>query len=47
MLKFRPLNDLISFLDPLLGAKGCDAEVTQLGAIDLGTEVRLSLATTC
>jgi hypothetical protein len=36
----------MSFLDPLLGAVACDAEVTQLGAIGYGAEVRASLAQT-
>jgi hypothetical protein len=30
----------MSFLDPLLGAVACGAEVTQLGAIGYGAEVR-------
>jgi hypothetical protein len=34
----------MSFLDPLLGAIFYGAEVTQLGAIDLGAEVRAALA---
>jgi hypothetical protein len=46
MLTFRPLNNLILFLDLLLGVKGCGTEVTRLGVIDLGVEVRPSLATT-
>jgi hypothetical protein len=32
-------------LDPLLGAIACGAEVTWLGATDLGAEVRAPLAT--
>jgi hypothetical protein len=36
----------MSFLDPLLGAVACGAEVTQLGAIAYGAEVRASLAQT-
>jgi hypothetical protein len=31
------------FLDPLLGAVACGAEVTQLGAIGYGAEVRAAL----
>jgi hypothetical protein len=34
----------MSFLDPLLGAIGYGAEVTQLGAIAYGAEVRAALA---
>jgi hypothetical protein len=34
----------MSFLDPLLGAVACGAEVTQLGAIGYGAEVRAALA---
>jgi hypothetical protein len=34
----------MSFLDPLLGAISYGAEVTQLGATDLGAEVRAALA---
>jgi hypothetical protein len=34
----------MSFLDPLLGAVACDAEVTQLGVIGYGAEVRAALA---
>jgi hypothetical protein len=34
----------MSFLDPLLGAIGYGAEVTQLGDICYGTEVRAALA---
>jgi hypothetical protein len=30
----------MSFLDPLLGAVACGAEVTQLGAIGYGAELR-------
>jgi hypothetical protein len=36
----------MSFLDPLLGAVAYDAEVTQLGAIGYGAEVRAALAQT-
>jgi hypothetical protein len=36
----------MSFLDPLLGAIAYVAEVTQLGAIGLGAEVRATLAQT-
>jgi hypothetical protein len=36
----------MSFLDPLLGAIGYDAEVTQLGAICYGAEVRAAMAQT-
>jgi hypothetical protein len=34
------------FLDPLLGAVACGAEVTQLGAIGYGAEVLAALAQT-
>jgi hypothetical protein len=34
----------MSFLDPLLGAIVCGAEVTQLGAIGYGAELRVALA---
>jgi hypothetical protein len=40
MFTFRPLDDLISFLNPLFGATGYGAEVTWLDA-----EVRAPLAT--
>jgi hypothetical protein len=36
----------MSFLDSLLGAVACGAEVTQLGAIAYGAEVRAALAQT-
>jgi hypothetical protein len=36
----------MSFLDPLLGAVARGAEVTQLGAIGYGAEVRAVLAQT-
>jgi hypothetical protein len=36
----------MSFLDPLLGAVACGTEVTQLGAIAYGAEVRAALAQT-
>jgi hypothetical protein len=36
----------MSFLDPLLGAVACGAEVTQLGVIGYGAEVRAALAQT-
>jgi hypothetical protein len=36
----------MSFLDPLLGALGYGAEVTQLGAIAYGAEVHVVLAQT-
>jgi hypothetical protein len=36
----------MSFLDPLLGAVACGAEVIQLGAIGYGAEVRAALAQT-
>jgi hypothetical protein len=36
----------MSFLDPLLGAIGYGAEVTQLGAIGYDAEVRAALAQT-
>jgi hypothetical protein len=41
---FRPKKNLIVILDPLLGAIGYGAEVTQLGAIAYGAEVRATLA---
>ena len=41
---FRSLEDLILFLDPLLGAIGRGAEVTLLGAIGYGVEVSTPLA---
>jgi hypothetical protein len=37
--KFRPLHDLIPFLDPLLDAIGIDAEITCLGSMSYGAEV--------
>lgn len=40
---FRPLDDLISFLDLLLGAMEYGAEVTLLNVIDYGAKVRASL----
>jgi hypothetical protein len=36
----------MSFLDPLLGAVACGAEVTQLGAVAYGAEVCAALAQT-
>jgi hypothetical protein len=36
----------MSFLDPLLGAVACGAEVTQLGAIGYSAKVRAALAQT-
>jgi hypothetical protein len=42
---FRPLDNLILFLDPLLCATGCGIEVTRLGAIDLDMEVQALLTT--
>ena len=36
----------MSFLDPLLGAVACGAEVTQLGAIGYDAEIRDALAQT-
>jgi hypothetical protein len=36
----------MSFLDPLLGAVAYSAEVTQLGVIGYGAEVRVALAQT-
>jgi hypothetical protein len=36
----------MSFLDPLLGAVACGAEVTQLSSIGYGAEVRAALAKT-
>jgi hypothetical protein len=41
---FRPLEDLIPFLDPLLGVIACGAEVTRLGATGCGAEVPTALA---
>jgi hypothetical protein len=41
---FRPLKDLIPFLDPLLGAIACGAEVTHLDATGCGAEVPVALA---
>ena len=38
------LDDLISFLDSLLGATYCGAEIIQLGVIDIDAEVRAPLA---
>jgi hypothetical protein len=38
------LKKLMSFLDPLLGARAYGAEVTQLGAIGYGAEERAALA---
>jgi hypothetical protein len=37
---FRPLDDLISFLDPLLGVVGHGTEITLLGATVCGAEGR-------
>jgi hypothetical protein len=39
-------KNLMSFFDPLLGAIANGAEVTQLGAIGYGAEVRAALAQT-
>jgi hypothetical protein len=36
----------MSFFDHLLGAVACGAEITQLGAIGYGAEVRAALAQT-
>jgi hypothetical protein len=36
---FGPLDDLMSFLDPLLGAIYYGVEVTQLGAIVYGAKL--------
>lgn len=44
MFTFRSLDDLILFLDPLLGATGCDAKIIQLDVIDFGAEVCAPLA---
>jgi hypothetical protein len=41
---FRPLEDLIPFLDPLLGVIACGAEVTRLGVTGCGAEVPAALA---
>jgi hypothetical protein len=45
MFTFRPLDDLILFLDYLLGVIAYSAEVTRLGVIDLDAEVRALLTT--
>jgi hypothetical protein len=42
---FGPLNNLMSFLDPLFGVMAHGAEVTHLGAMAYGTEVSSELAT--
>jgi hypothetical protein len=42
---FGPLNDLMSFLDPLLGDMPHGAEVTRLGAMAYDAEVPGELAT--
>jgi hypothetical protein len=42
---FRPLNNLMTFLDPLLGAVSYGAEITRLGAMTYGAEVPDELAT--
>lgn len=42
---FGPLNNLMSFLDPLLGVMAHGAEVTHLGAMAYGAEVSSELAT--
>jgi hypothetical protein len=42
---FGPLNDLMSFLDPLLSVMSHGAEVTRLGAMGYGAEVPGELAT--
>jgi hypothetical protein len=42
---FGPLNNLMSFLDPLLGVMAHGAEVTHLGAMAYGAEVSSALAT--
>jgi hypothetical protein len=44
MFTFRPFDDLISFVDSLLGVIDCGVEITRLGATDLGAEVRAPLA---
>jgi hypothetical protein len=36
---FRPLVDLIVVLDPKLAVISCGAELTRLGATDLGAEL--------
>jgi hypothetical protein len=41
---FGPYENLMSFLDPLLGAIAYGAEVTQLGVIAYGAEVPAALA---
>lgn len=38
------LNDLVLFLDHFLGVTTYDVEVTRFSVIDLGAEVRASLA---
>jgi hypothetical protein len=45
MFTFRPLDDLILFLDYLLDVIAYSAEVTRLGVIYLDVEVRAPLAT--
>jgi hypothetical protein len=44
MFTFRLFDDLISFVDSLLGTIDCGAEVIRLGATDLGAEIRAPLA---
>ena len=41
---FIPLDNLIPFLDPLLGVIGPGAKITLLGATDCGAEVCDSLS---
>jgi hypothetical protein len=43
-ITFRPLDDLMAVLNPLLGAMSRDAELTHLDATDLGAEVPAALA---
>jgi hypothetical protein len=44
--RLDPKKFLMSFLDPLFGVIAYGAEVTQLGAIGYGAEVRAALAQT-
>ena len=44
MFTFRPLDDLILFLDYLLGVIAYSAEITQFRAIGYSDEVRKVLA---
>lgn len=42
---FRLLNNLVSFLDPLINVTVCGPKVIRLGVIDLDVEERAPLAT--